>query len=260
MITNFKKQSRKDDVILLTWVVVILLLVVWFIIPPRNKFTQICFWGNNAKFFFAKMIGTSASTEYIFHRNNAVYLSKMKNKEAALLEIDKALMTFPSYGKDKDMSKLYKDRAQIRMFWGDYKGALEDYLHSDNIDIQDSLRVAMLYKLNGNYKEAMSYCNRILDLNYTAYPGFACMADIYAVLGRYDLSVKVFDLLIDRVKNRPMYYADRARYKKAYGDTIGYDEDMQKARELSPTAKLDYSIIEETLHPRILRMDIMPVK
>lgn len=261
MIKNFSTNTQKrNDAIILAMIIAAFLFVVWLCTPPGNKFIQMAFWGSNTRLFFAKLTNSAATTEWIFHRNNAVYLSKMKNKEAALLEIDKALMTFPSYGKDKDMSKLYKDRAQIRMFWGDYKGALEDYLHSDNIDIQDSLRVAMLYKLNGNYKEAMSYCNRILDLNYTAYPGFACMADIYAVLGRYDLSVKVFDLLIDRVKNRPMYYADRARYKKAYGDTIGYDEDMQKARELSPTAKLDYSIIEETLHPRILRMDIMPVK
>lgn len=257
MITNFKKQSRKDDVILLTWVVVILLLVVWFIIPPRNKFTQICFWGNNAKFFFAKMIGTSASTEYIFHRNNAIYLARMNPKKTiALKEMDKAVQTLPSYASDKELRSLYKDRAEIKLFLGDYKGALNDFVNSDMITFNDSLKVAMLFKLAGNYKEALSYCNNILNKDNSAYAGFACIADIYTSVGRPDVALKVWDLAIDRNKNNPRAYADRALIKKAMGDMEGYNNDIKIAKEYSPALNIEDSIIEDALHPKMLILDI----
>lgn len=257
MITNFKKQSRKDDVILLTWVVVILLLVVWFIIPPRNKFTQICFWGNNAKFFFAKMIGTSASTEYIFHRNNAIYLARMNPKKTiALKEMDKAVQTLPSYASDKELRRLYKDRAEIKLFLGDYKGALNDFVNSDMITFNDSLKVAMLFKLAGNYKEALSYCNNILNKDNSAYAGFACIADIYTSVGRPDVALKVWDLAIDRNKNNPRAYAGRALIKKAMGDIEGYNNDIKIAKEYSPALNIEDSIIEDALHPKMLILDI----
>lgn len=257
MITNFKKQSRKDDVILLTWVVVILLLVVWFIIPPRNKFTQICFWGNNAKFFFAKMIGTSASTEYIFHRNNAIYLARMNPKKTiALKEMEKAVQTLPSYASDKELRSLYKDRAEIKLFLGDYKGALNDFVNSDMITFNDSLKVAMLFKLAGNYKEALSYCNNILNKDSSAYAGFACIADIYTSVGRPDVALKVWDLAIDRNKNNPRAYADRALIKKAMGDIEGYNNDIKIAKEYSPALNIEDSIIEDALHPKMLILDI----
>ncbi len=261
MIKNLSNNNqKKNDAIILSMIVIAFLFVVWLCTPPGNKFLQMAFWGSNTRLFFAKLTNSAAATEWIFHRNNAVYLAKMKNKEASLLEIDKAIMTFPAYGKDRDLANLYKDRAQIRTYWKDYKGALDDYIHSDSIDMQDYLRVAMLYKLNGNYKEAMSFCNSILDVDPNAYAGFACMADVYAELGHYELSVRVFDLLIDRVKNRPKYYSDRAMYKQKCGDSAGAKDDLAKAKQLSPTARLDYSIIEEELHPKMIRMDIMPVK
>ena len=103
MITNMKKQNRKDDAVLLAWIAIIFLVVVWFVTPPGNKFTQLCFWGNNTKFFFAKMIGTSSSTEYIFHRNNAVYLAKMyPKKDTALKEMDKAIKTLEDISSQKN--------------------------------------------------------------------------------------------------------------------------------------------------------------
>lgn len=261
MIKNFNNsKQKKNDAVVLLMIILGFLFVVWLCTPPGNKFMQMALWGSNTRLFIAKITNNAETTEWIFHRNNAVYLTKMDNKKAALLEIDRAIITFPTYGNDMDLSNLYRERAQIRTYWGDYKGALDDYIHSGNIDTQDFLRVAMLYKFNGNYKEAMSYCNSILSLEPNAYAGFACLADIYAELGHYDLSVRVFDLLIDRVKNRPKYYADRAMYKQKLGDLNGADADIAKAKELSPAARLEDSIIEDTLHPKIFRMDIKPIK
>lgn len=257
MITNMKKQNRKDDLVLLTWVAVILLLVVWFIVPPRNKFAQLGFWGNNTKFFFAKMIGTSASTEYIFHRNNAIYLARMNPKKMiALKEMDKAVQTLPSYASDKELRSLYKDRAEIKLFLGDYKGALNDFVNSDMITFNDSLKVAMLFKLAGNYKAALSYCNNILSKDVKAYAGFACLADIYNSANRPDVALKVWDLAIDRNKNNPRAYADRALIKKAMGDMEGYNNDIKIAKEYSPALNIEDSIIEDALHPKMLILDI----
>ena len=55
MITNFQKQSRKDDVKLLVWIVVGFLFIAWFCSPPGNKLLQLCFWGNNTKYFITKL-------------------------------------------------------------------------------------------------------------------------------------------------------------------------------------------------------------
>ena len=111
MITNIKKKSRKDDTKILSWIVFGFLFIAWLCTPPGNKFLQICFWGNNTKMFVEKMMNNSAATEYVFHRNNAVYLAKMySNKNSALIEMNKAIETLPSYASDSELKRLYKDR------------------------------------------------------------------------------------------------------------------------------------------------------
>lgn len=258
MITNLNsKTSRKDDAKLLTWIICGFLFIAWLCTPPGNKFLQVCFWGNNTKLFIAKVTNNSEATEYIFHRNNAIYLAKMyENKKRALLEMDKAINTLPSYVSDNELKALYKDRANIKLMSGDYKGALNDFLHSDDIQFNDNLKVAMLFKEQGNYREAMSYCNRILSVDGTAYAGFACLADLYTSLGRYDVAVRVLDLLIDRKPNIPRAYADRAMIKKKMGDNVGYEADVAKAKEYLPTINLEDSITYDALHPKMLNLSI----
>ena len=171
--------------------------------------------------------------------------------------MDKALIAAPSYLSDNQISSLYADRAQLRMFWGEHKGALDDYLRVKSPSFMDKFKIALLLRKNGNNKQALSYCNDILNLDSTAYIGYACIADVYASVGRYDTSVRVYDLLIDKTKNRARYYVDRAKYKQKCGDFDGYNADIAKAQELSPMVDLDASIIEETLHPRRLTLTIL---
>ena len=257
MISNFKTQSGKDDIKLLIIIVLSFLLVVWFCTPPGNKFLQLCFWGNNTKFFVSKFINNVDSTEYLFHRNNAVYLAKMyKDKSAALKEMNKAFETIPAYASDAELKALYSDRAQIRMADGDYKGALNDYINSGKVQFNDYLRVALLFKVAGNYKMAMSYCNAILDVDNTAYAGYACISDLYASLDRYDLAVKVWNLALDRKSSNAQFYVDRALMKKKLGDLEGYNQDVKKAREYYPTIEIESTLIEETLHPKIITLSI----
>ena len=250
MITNFQKQSRKDDVKLLVWIVVGFLFIAWFCSPPGNKLLQLCFWGNNTKYFITKLFSDNSSTEYIFHRNNAVYLAKMyPDKPTALKEMNKAIETLPSFASDAELRNLYKDRAEIRLFLGDHKGALNDF-------ISDNLKVAMLFKVAGNYKEAMNYCNAMLNQDPFAYAGFACMAEIYLSVDRPDVALRVWNLALDRNKNNPRAYVDRALVKKAMGDLSGYNTDLKLAREYSPAISEEDSIIEDSLHPKILALSV----
>lgn len=258
-INNFNKTSRKDDIKLLSIIIAVFIFIVWLCTPPGNKFAQICFYGNNTRLAIAKLANKAETTEYLFHRNNAIYLSRMDRKKAALQEMDKAVMTFPVYMSDAKLESLYKDRAQLRIFYKEYNGALDDYLRVSSLNLVDKLRIALLYKEKGLYKYAMSYCNSILDLDYKAYAGYACVADLYAGVGRYDASVKVFDLLIDRAPNKAKYYLDRAGYKQKSGDFEGYDADMKKAKEISPIID-NSNLIDETLNPKALTISIVSIK
>lgn len=258
MITNFKKYSRSDDIKLLIKIILAFLLVAWLCSPPGNKILQVCFLGNNTKLFMTKMFNNNATKEYLVYRNNAVYLAKMypKDKKKAISEINKAIAVLPTYANEKDLLSLYKDRAYIKLYIGDYRGALSDFINSKNIEFNDNLTVAMLFKEMGNYKEALKYCNDILDTDSTAYAGFACLADIYNSLDRPDISIRLWDLAIDRRKNNARAYADRAMVKKSIGDFEGYEQDLKKAREYSPNINIEDSITHNALHPKILTLTI----
>lgn len=258
MITNFNKKNRKDDIKILSLIILGFLILVWLCTPPGNKFAQIAFYGSKTQFLIAKLtVPKTDLDEWVFHRNNAIYLARMERKEASLKEMDEAIRTFPSYLSDSDLNSLYNDRAQLRLFWGEYSGALDDYLRIKEPGLTDRFRIALLYKKKQNYKYALSYCNSIINIDTTAYIGYACVADVYAGVGRYNTSVRVFDMLIDKSQNRARYYADRAFYKKKAGDFDGYKEDMTKAKNLSPMVESESDIIEETLNPKVLSLTIM---
>ena len=264
MITNMKKTNRKDDTKLLVYIILGFLFVAWLCTPPGNKFLQMCFWGNNTKFIIAKLTNNYASTEYLFHRNNAVYLAKMyKDKSKALKEMNKAIETIPTFVSDNELNTLYKERAYIRLMGRDYKGALNDFVNggvrAGNISFNENLTVAMLFKEAGNYKEAMAYCNNILNTDNTAYAGYACLSELYNSIGRYDVSLRVWDLAIDRKKNNAKAYVDRALVKKQLGDLEGYNADIKKAKEYVPTINIEDSIIDDILNPKLLNLSIRRV-
>lgn len=256
MISNFNKKNKKDDVIRLLCLVIVIVLVVWFCSPPKDKVAQLSYCGNNIKFLLAKLTTPKEKfNEWIFHRNNAVYLTKMDNKISALTEMDKAIKTFPSSMPDEKLFDLYKERAQIRLYFGKYDGALSDYLRVKNPGLMDKFRIALLYKNKGNYQEALSYCNSILSTDPNAYIGYACLADMYASVEKFDYAIKAYDILIDRTRGRARYFADRAKYKEKTGDIEGATADIASAKELSPNVDLDFNIVEEALHPKKLKLN-----
>lgn len=256
MITNFKTQTRKDDIKLLMKLIFVFIIVAWLCTPPGNKILQICFWGNNAQYLYAKYIKKDDVNLYLYHRNNAVYLAKMDFKLKAFEEINKAISVYPSYLGDNKLEKLYRDKGLIYLYYGDYKEALSSLVKTKPVTIIDHLRLAMLFKTNGNYKHALSHCNEIFAIDYNAYAGYACAADVYAQAGKVVTSIRLFDLLVNKYPNRAKYYADRANYKKMIYDMEGYNEDMAKVKELASYTDLDFSITKNILSPKKLELSI----
>ena len=243
------KSSHKKGLI----IIFIVLLVIYIITPPHNKIAQLGYVFNNIKLCMC----SKETDAYVFHRNNAVYLTRMDNPNGAIREMDKAIATLPTSASDKTLHSLYRDRANIKMFYGDYKGALNDFLRIPSHSINDYLSIAMLLKEAGKKRLAVSYCNKIIDIDIKAYAGYACIADIYASVEKYEASIAIYDLLIDRSPNKAKYYADRAMYKEKAGDSIGAKEDYKKAEELSPWVDYNTSITYDAIHPKKIMLSIL---
>lgn len=255
---NNNKKNRRDDSKIILWIIVAFLFVAWFCSPPGNKFLQMCFWGNNTKLFFAKVFQNQEATEYMFYRNNAVYIAKMfpNDKRKAMREINKAINMAPSYISDKKMQELYKDRAYIELYYRDYTASLNDFLRSGELSMQDYLPVALLLTKNGNYKQAMSYCNSILDIDYTAYGGYACLSEVYKAVNRPDLAIKIWDYAIDKKPNNAKFYYERSKVKAIMGNQEGHDFDALKAKEFGMSSNYTQSIVDDILQPKILCLTI----
>ena len=257
MPNNYTKVKRNDAKLLL-WIIAGFLFVAWLCSPPGNKFLQICFWGNNTKLFISKIMNSDENKLYMFHRNNAVYLAKMfpKDKRKAMQEINKAITLLPSYADDKVLQSLYRDRAYIQMYYGENIGALNDFMHSGELQFMDYLPVALLFKENGDYRNALSYCNGILNVDMNAYAGYACLSDIYDSAGRPEIAERIWNLAIDRKSNNPKFYVERSKIRTKLGDEEGASTDLAKAREYIPNIDINQSIVEDTLHHKVLPLTI----
>ncbi len=89
---------------------------------------------------------------------------------------------------------------------------------------------------------------------------FACFADIYNSTGCSEVALKVWDVAIDKKKNNPRAYVDRAKVKKALGDLEGYENDIKLAKEFLPSIDVESSIIDETLNTRLLDLRVIKIR
>lgn len=251
-----KNRSGADNKIIAT-IICVFILVLWFVSPPGNKFIQLCFWSNNARYFVTKVFHPTAVSAYKHHRNNAIYLARMyPKKDDAIKEMDKAISLLPNTAPDKELYSLYRDKAEIELFLGKKEIALSDYLKSGDLSLDDTLRVAMLLKDKGKYREALKYCNMMVGMDIEAYAGYACLADLYKTANRPDVALKVWDLAIYRNSKSVWSYVERAKVKRSLGDLKGYEEDMAYPRKFNPYINENYSITAEALAPKNLSMEI----
>ena len=256
-IVNLKNSSRKSDIKTLCIVIGIFLFSIWLCTPPGNKFAQMCFWGSNTQYVIAKMFNPEQASEYKFHWQNVKYLVDMGDKKGAFREMNKAISTLPSYMPESTLYALYKDRGNLKIYYGDYKSALDDYLLINNPDIDAKYKIALLLNNIEKYKIAIGYCNDIINNDERSYFGFSCVADTYFKAGRGLSAVRAFDLLIDRDPGKARYYIERALYRKALGDTIGYNQDVDKAKSISPSVDTNLSLVDETLRPKRVKINCL---
>lgn len=245
-IENFKVGNRKDDIKLLLLIIFGFIFIVWCITPPGNKFLQVCFWGHQVQYAFNNLIDKETNNDYSFFWKNAIYLTKFNDKRA-LLEMDKAIKSLPTYFDNDKIQVMYKERAKMKCVFNDYKGALDDYLRVKNLDSEDILRIAYLLQKQKKPSLAIACCNRLLSLELGRPQACACIADVYAKAGKYESSVKVMDYLITKDEPEAEYYVLRSKYKKQIGDTLGADLDLDKAKEMDFRVNLEYNPMEDIM-------------
>lgn len=256
MIENFNGNKKKKDLILWVFIIVIISFVVYLLTPPLDKLAQMGFSFNNIKYAFNNNL-ISQYEEAVFYRNQAVYLARMNSFQQSLKYMNKSIVIASGCASDKQLESFYRDSSKLKLYFGDYKGALNDYMKSGPPDFNDRLLIAQLHKINGNTRHAISYCNSIINLDSRAYAGYACLADLYADAGKYDVAVKVYDLYIDRVGSKPRALADRAYYKNMNGDIDGANNDLKAAQDISPNITDKITILEDALKPKYLKLSII---
>ena len=254
---NSGGASLEDTKIIVT-LIVTLIFFIWIFMPPLNKILQIMSWGNNIYYYFAKTFNASSVQEYIYHKNNAIYLAKMypEGSSKALAEINKAIDTAPKYIPKAEMDTLYTDRAKIKLFAGDKKGALSDFMKSEQIDFVDKLPVAILLAENKRYRSAMNLCNEILEAESNAFSGYACLAEVYNQIGKTGEAINIYDMVLDRKKNVYWAYIERGKLKLKLNDNASAEKDFAKAKEYAPRISKDDSYFAEALSPKYVVLKI----
>lgn len=252
-----KKQEKKIIMVSIFF----LSIIVWLCTEPINKIAQFGFWENSVKHLIAK-IHHEDTNEYLFHRNNAIYLAKMypDNKKAAIVEMDKAIATAPSIASESDVEKLYLDRAQINYFLGNYEQSLSDYMRAkDYISFTDYLPVALMFANRGNYKHAQYYCGKILNLDINAFSGFICTSYLYEKAGLPEASLKIWDFVITSEKYKAKAHVAKAYIKKRMGDEAGYEQEIANAKKINRAVDIsDY--VNNALHPKVLLLNPTKIK
>ena len=258
MASLMDKKVVKDDKKFLIGLISTFLFVLWLCSPFGNRFAQIAFWADNCSYLYAKFMNTGRVPDYVHYRNRAIYLAKIypKDSKRSLNEMNKAVELGSKYLDDNAMSKLYSDRAQIKLYYGDKKGALQDFLTADHLSITDDLKAAVLLTDNGQYVMASEYCKDILAERSGAFAGYACLSYVYEAAGRPDTAIKLYDLAIDRKPNSAIAYMERARLKQRLNNIDGYNQDKETAKKLSPNIEKEMSIIEEAVAPGKLSITI----
>lgn len=257
MIENFNdKKKKRDDAIVLTGILLTLCFIVFMVIPPYDKVAQLGYTFNNLKYTCSGKLKAQYD-DAVFHRNQAIYLARMNSKHQSLKYMNKAIVLASGSATEEQLKSMYRDSAYIKLYFSDYKGALSDYLKSGHPAFNDRLTIAQLFKVNGNNSQAMTYCNSIINTDVKAYAGYACLADLYASSGKYDASIRIYDLYIDRAGTKPRALADRAYYKNMNGDIDGANNDLKAAQDLSPNITDKITILEDALKPKYLKLSII---
>ena len=258
MASILDKKVVKDDKKFLIGLISTFLFVMWLFSPFGNRFAQLAFWADSFSYMCSKLMNTGRVPDYVHYRNRAIYLAKIypRNSKRSLEEMDKSIEAGTKYLDENKMSILYSDRAQIKLYYGDKKGALQDFLTAEHLSITDDLKTAVLLTEKGQYPMAVEYCKDILSESPGAFAGYACLSHVYEAAGRPDVAIKLYDLAADKKPNSAIVYMERARLKQRLNNIDGYNQDKETAKKLSPNAETEMSIIDEAIAPGKLSITI----
>ena len=258
MASVLDKKIIKNDKKCMYYLIAVVILCIWFLSSPTKRLAELGMTNNTIRFKYAQLTHQKFPEEYVFHRNNAVYLVKMNSPirtKHAILEMDKSISTVPDYVPPQLVQGLYKDRAYIKLYAGDKKGALDDLLLSGNLNINDNLKAASLLTEKEVYGVARKHCQNILKENDNAISGYICMSYVYEKAGKPQSALKIYNYAIDKKKpNNPKLYVERALLKQRTNDFIGYNEDIAIAKNLSPNIDTKISMMEEVIHPTSINL------
>ena len=217
--------------------IVAAIFLVWLFWPQNNSFIRLSYWSYNFFYNASKLFHIEMSTESMHYRNNAVYLAKIypKNSELSLKAMQKAISLLPENASTVEIDKLYKERAIIKMFYGDKKGALEDYDEVSMLEPIDNLRIAILLADTEQYNDAISYCKGIITKDNTIDVNrYVCTAYVYEKTGNDAAALRIYDWVIGTYPRNAALYIERANLKKRTGNEQGYIEDINAAKKISP--------------------------
>lgn len=260
MASLLDKKIVNDDRKFSVMLIILLMFVVWFFSNLERRDIQIKMICNSVRYYYAKITNDNSYSEYIYHRNKAVYLAKLNSPRRvkhAIIEMDKAVAVVPDYVSESVLKGLYRDRAYIKLYAGDKKGALHDFLLSGELNLTDDLKVAILLTECEAYGMAVKYCNEILKENNTAVTGYVCLSHVYEQAGKPASALKIYNYAIENKKpGNPKLYVERALLKKRINDLNGYDEDITLAKGLSPNINVECSLMEEAINPKWLLLSV----
>ena len=258
MASVLDKKVVKDDRKFLGFMIFLIIVNIWFFTAPSRRMTQIGLLCNSIKYKQAQLSNDNSLQEYMYHRNNAAYLVKLNNKRRtlhAIKEMDMAINTVPEYVSPEVVQGLYKDRAYIKLFAGDKKGALDDLLLSGNLDINDNMKAAALLIDRQAYSLARKHCMNIINENNAAIAGYVCLSRVYEQAGKLNSARKIYDYAIETKKPaNPKLYAERALFRHRTNDFKGYDEDVAIAKKLSSSVNLEISMMEDAINPKEINL------
>lgn len=256
MASILDKKVIKDDKNCLYFLIILIIINVWFFTAPAKRVTEMSLIANNIKYHFAQMTHDNTFEEYLYHRNNATYLVKLNNKQRtkhAIIEMDKAISTVPDYVSSGVIQSLYRDRAYVKLYAGDKKGALDDFLLAGDLNMVDNLKIAVLLTERSAFGLAAKHCQNILKEDRGAISGYICLSYVYEKAGKQSSALKIYNYAIATKKPaNPKLYVERALFKKRINDIKGYNEDIAIAKNIAPNVDITTSITTEAINPKNL--------
>ena len=255
-----KKESMKEENKVNKYgLFIVIAFLVWLIIPPRNNFAQLCSWAYTLSYKTAKALQYDTIDTYMYLRNKAVYEAKIhpKNPKYALKKFDEAFKALEADSDDARRSVLRKDRAIVKIYYGDKKGALEDLVMVEDLEKKDYLKIALLFADIGKYDKASENCATVMQLTERGMMGYVCYAYVYEKKKEIVFARRIYDYLIEQNPNNSVAYIERAFFKKRLKCVKEYNEDMQKAKTLYPNWFYGKtSIIDEAVNFKKLPLQI----